>query len=102
VTDNKQPEEGDVRAWRHAMSNMGPLLDDADQRKIAGAVKVGITGEELTVLLDWAEQVRMDDAILENVLNGSFRVGVENGEPVFSLSPHGPGIGPTTGIADAG
>lgn len=92
----RETNEGDKRAWRHAIQAMGPMLTEAEQERITAAAiatasRAGrtVSEGELEVLLDWAETVRMDSAILDNVLNGSLTIGEQNGEPVFMLSASG-------------
>lgn len=71
------------------------LVSDEELRTIALSLgyarkdKKGFTEAEFGILVKWAEKVRIEQGMLENVLSGSFICDVVHGEPSFFMSPRG-------------
>src|SRR4051812_6838153 len=99
----RQPmEEGDRKAWQHALANdLGQLLSDDEIRRLTVLLlytresKDGDTGgvpeADVTALLEWATDVRMSSGLLDALLAGNLyvRMRVGDKEPTFALTPRG-------------
>lgn len=71
-----------------------PLLEEEEITAIIRAFEQGhdapIDEDGATVVVRWAEQVRVDTALLENVLDGSVLIDInQDGEVIFKISEKG-------------
>lgn len=90
-------DEGDRRAWMHALQTEPPLISDDEQRvlilsllhcrQLRGA---GPTTEaECLQVVQWATNARTDEGLLANVLAGYVLVDVIDGDVRFMLTDKG-------------
>ena len=87
-------KRGDKKAWEHAMGVMDDFLSDDEKSRLVLAMLASresgqATEKELLSLVDWARHVRIEYAMLENVLAGKMVVDMVKGEATFKLTPHG-------------
>jgi hypothetical protein len=91
-------EEGDRRAWLHAMRTRDPLLTDEEREMLVLAFLYGrykrsaggATEAEIAKVLEWAQGVRVDEGLLEGVLTKRLLPDLdEDGELRFRLTPLG-------------
>jgi CRISPR/Cas system-associated endonuclease Cas1 len=98
---NSKMDDGDKRAWDHAIaSGRLSMLDDAEVERLALVLvytRTAKDGEEsvpeadIDALLDWAQGVRVASGLLDALLSGGayVRMKAGQGEPTFSLTPRG-------------
>lgn len=93
-------EEGDRRAWQHALDTglAADLLSDEEKRNITliqlyTAQKIdgrkSVPETELNALLEWCEMARVNHEVVANILAGAMYVRMVKGTPQFELSPKG-------------
>jgi len=71
------------------------LLDPEEYRTLIRSLaalngELGFSVAELDVVLSWANGVRVGQGLLDLVLEGTLRVGCEDGEVVFVVAPADP------------
>lgn len=69
-----------------------PLLSKEEIESLAVALSEGqgdFTEDDFFVLIKWAEGIKLDAGLLQNVIDGNLSVKVENGRVHFALTPQG-------------
>ncbi|HRV91123.1 MAG TPA: hypothetical protein P5526_03055 [Anaerolineae bacterium] len=69
-----------------------PLLSKEEIESLAVALSEGqgdFTEDDFFVLVKWAEGIKLDIGLLQNVIDGNLSVKVENGRVHFALTPQG-------------
>lgn len=69
-----------------------PLLSKEEIESSAVALSEGqgdFTEDDFFVLVKWAEGIKLDIGLLQNVIDGNLSVKVENGRVHFALTPQG-------------
>ena len=70
------------------------ILSDEEIEKLVIALGIGrdgneFTEEELLKVINWAEEVTIGHALLQNVMTGTVSVDVKDGEVVFNITEKG-------------
>jgi hypothetical protein len=101
----KAQNEGDRRAWQHAIESgaFGSILSDDEKEKLVlfqcytaqtldGAASV--EEADLIALLEWAERAKLNATLVQNIVNGEVFVRMKAGDadPTFQLSPKGEAV----------
>ncbi|MCB0194423.1 MAG: hypothetical protein KDJ65_20910 [Anaerolineae bacterium] len=69
-----------------------PLLSKEEIESLALALSEGqgdFSEDEFFVLVKWAEGIKLDTGLLQNVIDGNLSVKVEDGRVHFALTPQG-------------
>ncbi|HMQ50781.1 MAG TPA: hypothetical protein PKE64_09270 [Anaerolineae bacterium] len=73
-------------------TNSQSVLTKEEIEHLAVAISEGqgdFSEEDFFVLVKWAEGIKLDIGLLENVLDGNLSVKVEQGKVHFALTPQG-------------
>ncbi|MCB0210470.1 MAG: hypothetical protein KDJ52_14120 [Anaerolineae bacterium] len=69
-----------------------PLLSKEEIENLAIALSEGqgdFSEDDFFVLIKWAEGIKLDTGLLQNVIDGNLSVKVEDGRVHFALTPQG-------------
>lgn len=69
-----------------------PLLSKEEIESLAVALSEGqgdFTEDDFFVLIKWAEGIKLDNGLLQNVIDGNLSVKIEAGRVHFALTPQG-------------